>query len=54
MTVPRNNLWNVMSVTEINGTILNILKQYYTDNIDKIGNELPDPIEVTKRLRRHP
>ena len=38
----------------INGTILNILKEYYTDNVAyaKIGNELSDPIQVTKGLRQ--
>ena len=42
-----------MADMEINGTILNILKEYYTDNAYvKIGNELSDPIEVTKGLRQ--
>ena len=38
----------------INGTILKILKEYYTYNVAyvKIGNELSDPIEVTKGLRQ--
>ena len=39
---------------EINGTILKILKEYYTDNVAyvKIGNESSDQIEVTKGLRQ--
>ena len=39
---------------EINGTILKILKDYYTDNVAyvKIGNELSDTIEVTKGFRQ--
>jgi Reverse transcriptase (RNA-dependent DNA polymerase). len=38
-----------MADMEINGTILKVLKEYYTDNIEyvKIGN---DTIEVTKGL----
>ena len=38
------NLWQIGR--EINGTVLKILKEYYTDNIAyvKIGNELSDPI----------
>ena len=43
-----------MADMEINGTILKILKEYYTDNnaYVKIGNELSDPIKVTKGLRQ--
>ena len=43
-----------MANMEINGTILKILNQYYTDNIAyaKIINELSNPIEVTKVLRK--
>ena len=39
---------------EINGTILNILKEYCADNVAyvKIGNELSDPVEVTKGLKQ--
>ena len=39
---------------EINGTMLKILKECYTDNVAyvEIENELSDPIEVTKSLRR--
>ena len=42
-----------MADMEINRTILKILKEFYTDNVAyvKIGNELSDPIEVTKGLR---
>ena len=38
---------------ELNGTILKILKEYYTDDVAyiKIGNGLSDPIEVTKGFR---
>ena len=51
---PHSNLWKFMANMGINGTILNILKEYYTDNVAyvKIGNELSDPIEVTKGLRQ--
>ena len=43
-----------MADMEINGTMLNILKEYYTDHVAylKIGNELSDPFEVTKGLRQ--
>ena len=39
---------------KINETILNILKEYNTDNITyiKIGNQFLDPIEVRKGLRQ--
>ena len=39
---------------KINGTILKILKEYYTDSVAyfKFGNELSDKIEVTKGLRQ--
>ena len=39
---------------ETNGTILKILKEYYTDNVAylKISNEFSDPIEVKKDLRQ--
>ena len=52
-SVPCSNLWNSMTDTEINGTILKILKEYYTDNVAyvKIGNELSDLIKITKGLR---
>ena len=41
-----------MTDMEINGTILNILKEYYTDNVAcvKIGNEVLDLIEIQKAL----
>ena len=43
-----------MADIEINRTILNILKEYYTVNVAyvKIGNRLSDAIEVTKSLTR--
>ena len=53
-SVPHSNLWKFMADMEINGRILKILKEFYTDNVaySKIGNELSDPIEVTKGLRQ--
>ena len=53
-SVPHSNLWKFMTDMGINGRILNILKEYYTDNVAyaKIGNELSDPIQVTKGLRQ--
>ena len=53
-SVPHSNLWKFMADIGINGTILHILKEYYTENVAyaKIGNELSDPIEVTKGLRQ--
>jgi len=43
-----------MAEMEVNETILMILEQYYTDNVAyvKIGNELSEPIKVTKGLRQ--
>jgi hypothetical protein len=43
-----------MADLEINGTILNTLKEYCTDNVAYgiISNELSDPIEVTKGIRQ--
>ena len=32
-SVPYSNLWKSMTDMEINGTILKILKEYYSDNI---------------------
>ena len=47
--VPHSNLLKFMADMEINGTILNTLKEYYTGNVAyvKIGNDLSDTIEVT-------
>ena len=39
---------------EVNGTILKIFNEYYTDNVAyvKIGNELSKPIKITKGIRQ--
>ena len=52
-SVSHSNLWEFMVDMEINGTILKILKEYYTDYVAyvKIDNELSDPSEVTKGHR---
>ena len=50
-SVAHSNLWKSMVDIEINERIVKALKDY-TDNVAyvKIGNELSDPIEVTKGL----
>ena len=50
--LPHSNQWKCMADMDINGVILRMLKEYYTDNVSyaKIDNELSVPIQVTKGL----